>query len=454
MTARFASFGNSAPMAEPGWYQGLATPYYTDSHVAWRQHVREYVDAELEPVVDDWDRAAVTGDLEKAEAFFRKALRSSCTQGIVASLCGPWPSKFTDVKPPDGYNAFHELITIDELFRVGCGVGWHTEGAAIGLPPVITFGVPKNSTLQDGLARTVLAGEKVICLAVTEPSGGSDVASIRTTAVDMGDHFLVNGEKKWITNGIYADYFTTAVRTGGEGAKGLSMLLIERSLGGVETRRMECQGVWPSGTTFVTFTDVKVPKSNIIGEVGYGFKQIMYNFNHERWALTVQVARMARTCLEESITYARKRRTFGKRLIEHQVIQHKIGEMGRMCEALQAWIESTTFQLQIMSKEEQNQKLGGHIALLKLNATRVCQFCASEATQVFGGAAYTRTGQGSKVERVYRELRNISIGGGSEEIMLNLAASQFKFVDSPTEDVRDKRIADLEEEVRRLKAKL
>merc|ERR1711865_1195522 len=121
---------------------------------------------------------------------------------------------------------------------------------------------------------------------------------------------------------------------------------------------------------------------------------------------------------------------------------------------LHAWIESITFQLQTMDKAEQNQKLGGHIALLKVNATKVCQFCASEATQVFGGAAYTRTGQGAKVERVYRELRNISIGGGSEEIMLNLAAGQFRFVDTPPLDVRDKRIKALEAEVKNLKSKL
>jgi len=449
-TARFEPFGSDAPLAEPSWYQGLATPYYTESHVAWRQHVRSYVDEELEPVVADWDIAAVTGDSEQAEAFFRNALKSSCKRGIVASVCGQWPTKYTDVRPPDGCDAFHELITIDELFRVGCGVGWHTEGAAIGLPPVITFGVPGDLRLQDGCARAVLAGEKIICLAVTEPTGGSDVAAIRTTAQDMGDHFLVNGEKKWITNGIYADYFTVAVRTGGDGSKGISMLLIERTAG-VETRKMDCQGVWPSGTTFITFTDVRVPKSNIIGELGHGFKQIMYNFNHERWALTAQVARMARTCVEESIVYARKRKTFGKKLIEHQVIQHKIAEMGRLCEALQAWIEFITFQFKIMNRSEQNQKLGGHIALMKVNATKVCAFCASEATQVFGGAAYTRTGQGEKVERVYRELRNISIGGGSEEIMLNLAAGQFRFVGRPTLDVRDKRIAELEDEVRRLR---
>lgn len=232
------------------------------------------------------------------------------------------------------------------------------------------------------------------------------------------------------------------------------MLLIERSPG-VETRKMECQGVWASGTALVTFSDVRVPKTNLIGVQNQGFKQIMYNFNHERWQLAIQASRMSRTCLEESIRYARQRKTFGKGLAEHQVIQHKMGEMGRGCEAMQAWLEQITYQLTTMSKEEQNLKLGGHIALLKVQATKLCEFCAREAMQIFGGAAYTRTGRGTKVERIYRELRPISIGGGSEEIMLNLAATQLNFARGGpgTADARDSRIKELEKRVQELEGR-
>merc|ERR1712195_104032 len=212
----------------------------------------------------------------------------------------------------------------------------------------------------------------------------------------MGDHFLLNGEKKWITNGIYADYFTVACRTDGDGPGGLSMLLVERSEG-LSTRKMECMGVWPSGTTYVEFDDVKVPKANIIGKQGEGFKQVMYNFNHERWVICCQVMGVMRCCLEEAISFARQRTTFGKKLVEHQVIQHKLGEMGRMVEATQGMLENITYQMDTMTPDEQNAKLGGHIALLK-------------------------------VERAYREVRAFAIPGGSEEIicMLNLAAGQFR----------------------------
>merc|ERR1719355_431442 len=211
-------------------------------------------------------------------------------------------------------------------------------------------------------------------------------------------------------------------------------------------------GVWPSGTTYITFQNVKVPKENIIGKLGDGFLQIMYNFNHERWQLAAQAARMARTCVEESLRYARKRKTFGKHLIEHQVIQHKIAEMGRQCEATHAWLENITFQMNTMSKEEQNARLGGHIALLKVQASKTAEFCAREALQVFGGAGYTRSGPGEKAERIYREVRAYAIPGGSEEIMLNLAAKQLMFVKQMAPDPKDVLIKKLKDENAKLKA--
>merc|ERR1719191_2290281 len=214
---------------------------------------------------------------------------------------------------------------------------------------------------------------------------------------------------------------------------------------------MDCMGVWTSGTTLITMSNVKVPKENLIGKLNEGFKQIMFNFNHERWMLAVQAVRMARTCLEESLRHARLRKTFGKFLIEHQVIQHKIGEMGRMVEATQAWLENITFQMNTMSKDEQNLRLGGHIALLKLQASKAAEYCAREALQVFGGAGYTRNGQGEKVERIYREVRAYAIPGGSEEIMFNLASSQMKFVSKVTPDPKDDVIKKLQGEVADLK---
>ena len=182
---------------------------------------------------------------------------------------------------------------------------------------------------------------------------------------------------------------------------------------------MLCSGVWASGTAFVTFEDVKVPVDNLIGKQDEAFKYIMYNFNHERWGFVVQANRFARVCLEESAKYAMKRRTFGKRLIEHPVIRWKLAEMARQVEATHAALETLTYQMCTMNKTEQNAKLGGDIALLKAQATKVFEYCAREAAQIFGGASYVRGGQGEKVERLYREVRAYAIPGGSEEILLD-----------------------------------
>mmetsp|Transcript_53576 Transcript_53576/g.93156 ORF Transcript_53576/g.93156 Transcript_53576/m.93156 type:complete len:460 (+) Transcript_53576:53-1432(+) len=448
---KYEAFGDGIPLGDPDWYQGLNTPFYGPSHVAWRIRVREFVEDVIQPIITDWDTCAIQNDHEACRKYIDEVYSQSGKRGILPAVVGmPWPQEYTEVVAPDGYDYFHELINIDEIARAGGGATWAImEGLGIGLPPVLNFGMPANKDLRSQCARDCLSGKKIICLCITEGGAGSDVANIQTLAEDKGDHFLVNGSKMWITNGIFADYFTVAVRTGGPGSahRGLSMLLLERSMAGIETNKMECMGVWPSGTTYITFKDVKVPKTNIIGKLNEGFKQIMYNFNHERWGFAVQATRLARTCVEESLRHARVRKTFGKYLIEHQVIQHKIGEMARMVEASQAWVELTTYQMNTMSKDEQNMRLGGHIALLKNQASKTAEFCAREALQTFGGAGYTRGPPGEKVERIYREVRAYAIPGGSEEIMLNLAAGQFKFVKRWMPDPKDAVIKELEQKI-------
>jgi len=169
---------------------------------------------------------------------------------------------------------------------------------------------------------------------------------------------------------------------------------------------------------------VKVPVENLIGVENLGFKYIMYNFNHERWSMCVGGARFARVCYEEAFKYAHKRKTFGKFLIQHPVIRLKLANMARQIEALNCWIESITYQMTKMTKKEQNQRLGGAIALCKAQMSTTFEFCAREASQILGGISYTRGGQGEKVERLYRDVRAYAIPGGSEEIMLDLGIRQ------------------------------
>ena len=325
--------------------------------------------------------------------------------------------------PVDKWDQYHELIITDELARCGSGgFVWNVLGGfGIGCPPVLKHG---KKALVDRIMPGILNGEKRICLAITEPDAGSDVANLTCEAklTEDGKHFIVNGEKKWITNGIWCDYFTTAVRTGGEGMGGVSVLLIERSFGGVSTRKMDCQGVWSSGTTYVTFEDVKVPVENLIGKQNKGFSVIMTNFNHERIGIIIQALRFSRVCYEESMKYANKRETFGKKLYEHPVIRMKLAHMARQIEASYNWLENLIYQASNMDETEAMLKLGGAIAGLKAQSTTTFEFCAREASQIFGGLSYSRGGQGAKVERLYRDVRAYAIPGGSEEIMLDLVS--------------------------------
>merc|ERR1719440_425215 len=208
--------------------------------------------------------------------------------------------------------------------------------------------------------------------------------------------------------------------------KGISMLLVEKDMPGVETRKMKCSGVWSSGTTYITFEDVKVPVSNLLGKEGRGFKMAMSNFNHERFGICAMTNRFSRVCLEESIKFANKRKTFGKTLTQHPVIRWKVAEMARMIEATHSWLETVTYQMNTMKKLEADLKLGGQTALLKVQCTKVFEYCSREACQIFGGLSYTRGGQGEKVERLSREVRAMAIPGGSEEIMLDLGVRQTR----------------------------
>ncbi|KAF9959311.1 hypothetical protein BGZ72_009888 [Mortierella alpina] len=422
-------FGDMVPFGDPSWYQQWGSPYYNDSHRRLRRVIRAFVDKEIMPFVHEWDEA-------KQVPMF---LFTKCAEmGILPAIAGngKLPVEYFDVEQttlfkgganaivnPNEFDAFHGFIIGDELARCGSGgVLWGLcGGLGIGLPPIINHG---SEELKRRIVPECLAGRKTICLAITEPSAGSDVANLTTIANESNDGYIVNGEKKWITNGTFADFFTVAVRTGDDGMGGVSLLVIERSMPGVSTRQMKCSGVWSSGTAYINFEDVVVPKSNLVGKENRGFKYIVDNFNHERMGIVVQANRLARVCLEEAIKYGSKRKTFGVKLVNHPVLRNKLAHMSRQIEATHAWTENVIYQTMTMPEDLQMIKLGGPIALLKAQATQTLEYCAREASQIFGGLAYTRGGQGEKVERIYREVRAYAIPGGSEEIMLDLGMRQ------------------------------
>jgi acyl-CoA dehydrogenase len=376
------------------------SPYYGETHEALAQSVRRFVAREIAPFIDQWE----------AEGELPRALHKKAAEAGILGL--RYPETYGGHS--EGFDIFHGLAQTEELAAVGAGglsASLMTHG--IGLPPVLALG---SEELKRRVAPPVLAGDKIIALGITEPSGGSDVANLRTKAVRDGDHYVVNGSKMFITSGMRADWLTCAVRTGGEGAGGVSLLLIDMQSPGITRTRLDKMGWRCSDTAAIYFEDVRVPVENLIGPENGGFLGIMRNFNAERLGMAMGCCAYARVCLKEAAQWAQQRETFGKALVKHQSIRIKLADMARQINATQAWVDLCAWQVQ------QGRDKPADFAMLKVQATQMLEAVARDAAQVLGGASYIT---GSKIERIYREVRVNAIGGGSEEIMLDLAGRQL-----------------------------
>jgi acyl-CoA dehydrogenase len=288
----------------------------------------------------------------------------------------------------------------------------------IGLPPLMAHG---STELQAEVVPPVLRGEQIAALAITEPGGGSDVASLRTTAVADGSDYVIDGEKVFITSGMRADWITLAVRTdpASKGASGISMVVVPGNTPGISRTRLHKMGWHSSDTAHLRFDSVRVPQRLRIGEEGAGFKMIMGNFNGERLAMSAMALGFAQACFDEALSWSRQRQTFGVALIERQVIRHKMMDMQMRISSTQAWVDAVTRQA---DADQCDGAWVAEVCLLKNHATQTMQFCADAAVQILGGMGFMR---GTVSERVYREVKVMMIGGGAEEIMKELAAKQL-----------------------------
>lgn len=303
-------------------------------------------------------------------------------------------------------------------------MGSLTGGTVIGVPPVLYHGTEEQK-------RRWLPGlftwDTSFCLAITEPSGGSDVSNIKTTAkkTEDGKFYIVNGMKKWITGAPYATHMTTAVRTGGSGIGGISVLVIPTSSPGFSYRRIPNSGQKAGGASMITLDNVKVPVDHLLSKENQGFKIIMANFTKERFIMAVGCNRKARTCLSVAFEYAHTRETFGKPLISHQIIRHKLVTLARDVESHWAWLEQLAYHIQNSPLKWQAPDIAGKVALAKVSGGRNLELAAREAQQVLGGVGYQRGGHpGGIVEQISRDLRMMVVGGGSEEIIADLAMRQ------------------------------
>ena len=376
-------------------------PALTEEHEAFRDTVRRFVEREIMPHATAWDEAG-----EFPRELYRKAAQ--------AGLLGVgYPGEYGGT-PADH---FFRIVSGEEFARAGCGgLSASLFSHTIGAPPIAAVG---SEELKRRVLPAILAGEKISALAITEPGGGSDVANLKTKAFKNKNDFIVNGEKTFITSGMRADYYTVAVRTGGPGAAGVSLLLIDRDSPGFTRAPLKKMGWWCSDTASLHFENVRVPAANLIGELNAGFRAIMRNFNSERLGMAAGAVGFAQACLEDALEWARARQTFGKRLVEHQAIRHKLVDMQTRVHAARALLYDTAWKLSDAPREA---VYIAQLAMLKNLATDTMQYCADGAVQTLGGAGYIR---GTRPERIYRESKVMQIGGGSTEIMKDLAARQL-----------------------------
>jgi len=381
-----------------------APHHFSPEHEAFRASLRAWVAREITPHAAAWDEAGT---------FPRDLYRKAAEFGLLGL---GYPEAIGGT-PAD---LMFAVIAAEEIALAGSGGVQASLGSLhIGLPPVLALG---SEALKARVVPPVLRGEKIAALAITEPGGGSDVAALRCTAVRDGDDYVINGEKTFITSGLRADYITVAVRTDPQsrGAGGLSLLLVEGDTPGLERSELKKTGWWASDTAHLRFTDCRVPAAHRLGEEGAGFKAIMRNFNHERLVMAASAVGYAQACTDEAVAWARERKTFGRTLAEHQVIRHKIVDMVQRTEAARCFVHDLAWR--IMKRHGDEAALVARTCMAKILATQAMAFCASEAVQILGGMGYMR---GTKSERLYREVKVMVIGGGSEEVMKDLAARQL-----------------------------
>lgn len=375
----------------------MVSDWNTDERRMLRQTVRQFAERELVPHLEQWEE----------QGFIPREVHRTTADAGLLGIGFPEEVGGCGGSPVDG------LIVAEEIILAGGSSGLiaalFTHG--IGLPHLVTAGDP---ALIDRVARPVLAGYRIISLAVTEPGGGSDVASLTTKAVRDGDDFVVTGSKLYITSGTRADFFTTAVRTGGPGFGGISLLLIDRDLPGVSVSSpLKKMGWLCSDTAEIAFDAVRVPASNLIGPENEGFVAIMMQFAIERLSMSVQAYATAQRCLDLTIRWVRERETFGKPLAARQVVQHRIAEMARETDV------ARTYTRAVVDAWEAGDDVFMRVAMAKNTAVLACDRVVDAAVQLHGGMGYMRE---SEVERHYRDSRILGIGGGTNEIMTEIIA--------------------------------
>ena len=378
----------------------MRNPFDTEERRTFREMVSKFLEAEIWPYVDEWDEAG---------EYPHEINEKVCELGVFGFGID---EKYGGLGFDDQF--MRKDVSV-EMGRTSAGGLFASVGSRnIMLGPLTELA---NEKIKLKALPDLMSGKKGGSLGITEPGGGSDVARMKTTARKDGNEWVLNGSKTFITGGMQASYFVIGARTGKEGLGGISLFFVEADTPGFTRSSIDKKmGWWSSDTATLYFDNCRIPEDNLMGEENKGFLAIMNNFNYERYMMGAQMLGMAKRCFEECVQYSQERQTFGKNLIEHQVIRHKLADMSAKIDAMDAYLNQVA---QLMNDGEMPV---AEISKIKFYCSECIESIASEAMQIFGGAGYLR---GNAVERIYREVKVMAIGGGSKEIMKDLTVKQL-----------------------------
>jgi alkylation response protein AidB-like acyl-CoA dehydrogenase len=373
---------------------------FNDEHEQLRESIRRFAQKELAPHADEWEETTFP------DWVFRR-------MGELGFLGLDKPEAYGG----QGGDYFTSLVLAEEMVHARCGglamgVAVQTDMA---MPPILAFGTEEQ---KQEWARGAISGEKILCLGITEPDAGSDVAGIKTRAVKDGDEYVINGSKTFITNGHRADVIVLVTKTDPDaGYDGFTLFLVPMDTPGViREKKLVKLGMHASDTALLAFQDVRVPESAVLGQVGKGFYHIMWELQSERLCGAAGSVSGAQHVFDRTLQYAQERTAFGRKIGNFQVIRHKFAEMATKIETARQMVYTTAWRV---SNGEYPVR---EISMAKLYASRIAVEVADECIQIHGGAGYMKE---YGIERSWRDLRLNRIGAGTDEVMLEVIGRSY-----------------------------
>ena len=377
----------------------IESVYLNEEHAAFRESLRKFVEKELKPHADEWEEAGM---------FPTELFRTFGTLGYLGL-------RFPEEYGGQGLDYWYTVILCEELVRchsLGVGVGLLVQ-TEMATSVIDKYGTPEQ---KRAFLAPVIAGEKIAALGITEPGHGSNVADIRTTARRESGDWVISGSKTFISNGTRANFITLAARTGGEGARGVSVVLVPTDAKGFSVgRALKKMGTHSSDLAELFFEDVHVPVGNLVGEEGRGFAYVMELFQGERLVLASFANGIMQVLWEEAMNYGKARQVFGQPIVQHQYWRHRLAEMLTQMEAAR---QLTYFACERLNRTGSAQK---EVSMAKLYACELVKRVAETVLQLHGGYGYMEE---YPVCRFYRDVAAFGIGAGTSEVMREIIAKE------------------------------